>query len=70
MDLDWVNQIGVNRLIALGVAVAVLVALLRLFKRKPPSAHTELKKCGSCGWSGEVSRYKPVCPKCAARLTV
>jgi len=70
MDLTWLNQIGASRLIAAGVVVVVLVALVRLFKRKPPSAHTEMRKCPSCGWTGEVSRYRPVCPKCAARLTV
>jgi hypothetical protein len=68
VDINWLNQLGVNRLIAAAVAVLVFVALLRLFKRKPQSAHTEAKRCGSCGWTGEVSRYKPVCPRCAARL--
>jgi hypothetical protein len=26
--------------------------------------------CCTCGWSGSVSKYKPVCPKCTKPLRV
>ena len=68
MDLTSLNQIGVSRLIAIVVALLVLVGVLRLLKRKPQSEHTEMRRCAACGWTGEMSRYRPVCPKCAARL--
>lgn len=68
MDLTFLHGLTRSQLLLAAVAVAAAVFLLRwLFARKPESPHTELRRC-SCGWVGEVSRYRPVCPKCAKRL--
>jgi len=51
----------------IGAVVLVLVALFilsKVFKTKEESTHNAKTRC-ACGWSGSVSKYKPVCPKCA-----
>jgi hypothetical protein len=59
-----------NLMIAAGAAVSVYV-LYRLWNgmQSKPSAATAAATC-SCGWSGNVSRFKPTCPRCGktARL--
>jgi hypothetical protein len=50
-----------------GVAVGVIVlwALSRIFSSKQTMAtHTRKRRCGQCGWAGDVSVHAPRCPKC------
>lgn len=50
---------------AAGVVVIALLALSRVFKKKPTlDAHTQKRKCKNCGWFGQVSAHAPKCPKC------
>ena len=40
-------------------------------KEEAPKAEekkTQFKRCGSCGWSGNVTLFKAKCPKCAASM--
>lgn len=57
--------------IVVGAAVAlVLFVLSRLFKAKPSNPHLLPARCQSCGWTGNVSKFKPVCPKCANTIAL
>ena len=55
---------------SIGHAAAVigLLVLTRLMKAKPVERKFLAKTCGSCGWQGSVSAFKPRCPKCANSL--
>ena len=57
----------------LAIAAGVLFALVMLWKfafpKRPNTAHTTASTCPSCRWTGTVSRYKAVCPRCAAKLS-
>ena len=64
----WLDRIGPREIIALAVAVVLVVVVARLLSRPKPSPHLETRRCPKCGWTGQVSRYKPVCPKCATKL--
>jgi len=64
----WLDRVGPRELVAIAAAVAVLFIAARLLSRPKPSPHLEARRCPKCGWTGQVSRYKPVCPSCAARL--
>ncbi len=63
--LDWPREL---RWAAGGLtALAALWLARRLFRAPRASPHLSRRRC-ACGWSGEVSRYKPVCPRCAKPL--
>ncbi|MEW5847510.1 MAG: hypothetical protein AB2A00_01805 [Myxococcota bacterium] len=53
-------------------AVVILVAVMvlkKVFATKEENVHVVQTRC-SCGWMGQVSKYKPVCPKCAKPVRV
>ncbi len=52
---------------ALAVAL-VLWALSKLLSKKEESRHHVTTTCKSCGWQGQVSKYRPRCPSCNATL--
>lgn len=72
MDLDRLLQLLQQpRVIAAIVGVAVVLFILkRLLSRPKTSAHVTLSRCSHCGWTGQVSRYKPVCPRCAKPIAL
>ena len=52
------------------MVVIVIVSLLKkLHSGEQENVHVGQTRC-TCGWSGSVSKYKPVCPKCAKPLRV
>ena len=59
---------GVRTLVAIALSVFALFVLKRLFSRAKGGGHLTTTRCPSCGWTGSVSRYKPVCPSCAKTL--
>jgi hypothetical protein len=67
MNSDRLLTLAQNpRVWAAVVAVVVVLAVLRrLFSRPPSSGHLTTSRCQSCGWTGQVSKFKPVCPQCA-----
>jgi hypothetical protein len=67
MDFTWVEQLGGWRKVAgyVVLALGVLWVLRRLLARPKGSSYTVPARCESCGWTGSVSEFKPVCPKCA-----
>ena len=67
MDLKFLDAVGGVRVVV-GVIVALITIMIlkRLMKAgRVESAHTQRRKCGSCGWEGSVSKHKPKCPQCA-----
>ena len=70
MDPSALDALPLRTLaIAAGVLVALLVLWKFAFPKRASTAHTTSSTCPSCGWTGAVSRYKGVCPKCAAKLS-
>ena len=59
---------GPNVAIAIGVGIVGVWLLLRLFRRPPESPHLTTRRCPDCKWTGQVSKYKPVCPNCGNHL--
>jgi hypothetical protein len=72
MDSAWIESMGGWPRVAAyaAAAILVLVVLKKLFARPPVSLHTTQVRCDSCGWTGTVSKYKPICPKCAKKLSL
>lgn len=72
MDLDRLLELlqQPRVLIGIGVVIAVLLLLKRLFSRPAAPKHVVTSRCGSCGWTGQVSKFKPVCPKCAKPIAL
>lgn len=70
MDL----QALLDRLGGPNVAIAIVVALVgvsllaRLLRRPRESPHLTTRRCPDCRWTGQVSKYKPVCPSCGNPL--
>ena len=71
MDLDRVLELLQQPRVLIGIAAVVVVLLLlkRLLSRPPAQTHVMTSRCRSCGWTGQVSKFKPVCPKCAKPIT-
>lgn len=73
--VDFLVEQGVPLRAAQGIIVGVVLVvaylvLSKLFKGGPANTHLTAARCGSCGWVGSVSKHKPVCPKCAAKISV
>ena len=63
------ERIGGPRTLAIAAAVVALVWVFsRVLARKPDDKHHATTQCTACGWKGSVSKYKPICPKCAATI--
>lgn len=72
MDVDsLLNRLMEPRTIgAIVVVVAVLWFLARLLSRPKVTSHVTTSRCSHCGWTGHVSKFKPVCPKCAKPISL
>lgn len=69
MDLSFLDAVGGPKVVGGVVAGAVgLWVVSKLMKPKAEDPKTQRKHCGACGWSGNVTLFKPKCPKCAAPL--
>ncbi len=66
--LEWLSQPRHLGLIAGGLFALWL--LRRLLSRPAASAHHATSRCQHCGWSGQVSKYKPICPRCAKPISL
>jgi len=67
MDLDRLLEL-IQQPRNIGIMVGVVVGLWllkKLFSRPASSAHHTVSRCANCGWTGQVSKYKPTCPRCA-----
>lgn len=71
MDLDRLVELlqQPRTLIGIAIVIGVLLILKKLFSRPAPQAHVITARCRHCGWTGQVSKFKPVCPKCAKPIT-
>ncbi len=69
MDLSFLDAVGGPKVVG-GVVAAIFafVVIGKLMKPKEAAPKTQLKRCGACGWSGNVTLFKPKCPKCNAAL--
>lgn len=72
MDRDQIMQRlqDPKTLIIVAVAVVLLIVVRRLLARPNVSSHVTTTRCGSCGWTGQVSKFKPVCPRCAKPISI
>lgn len=73
--VELLEGLGLSHSVSQGIVVGsavvlVLFVLSRLFKSKPTSTHLLPARCQSCGWTGNVSKFKPVCPKCANKISL
>ena len=48
----------------LALAVASAVGIFRRNRPADPDANYRTVHCATCGWTGMVSKYVRVCPKC------
>ena len=65
MDVSFLDSIGgPQTLIIAAAVVTALIVLRRLFAKRPVSSHMEPRRCGQCGFVGQMSRHRPVCPRC------
>ncbi len=59
---------GMQVLIAVGALLVVVAVLKKVFGGKEETAtHYVSGRC-PCGWSGKVSKFNRVCPKCTKPL--
>lgn len=65
---ELLQSVGGWKTVAGVVLGLVVISLLtRLFREKPTiTARVKKRKCGQCGWFGEVPVRKPNCPNCGA----
>lgn len=71
MDLSILDQIGgVRTVIAVAVVLALIVILRKLFSGSKSAAYAVPGKCASCHWTGSVSKYRGVCPRCGSKVIV
>lgn len=70
MDLSFLDAVGGTRVV-IGVVLALvtLMILKRLMKAGEVDTHKQRLRCGSCGWEGNVSTFKPKCPQCARPMS-
>jgi hypothetical protein len=52
----------------LAAVLFVLSLIRKIFKKEESSKHTQLVRCTSCGWRGQVSIYVGLCPRCSNPL--
>ncbi len=69
MSQVLVGPITVSHVVGAVVLFLVLAALKKVFGGKEENVHVLKSRC-PCGWSGQVSKYRPVCPKCAKPVKV
>ncbi len=50
------------------VAALVLLKLIQKIFSGGGASDGYLKGSCACGWSGQMSKYKPICPRCGTRL--
>jgi uncharacterized paraquat-inducible protein A len=51
------------------LVLAPLVSKFMQSRSDPPMAkHRAMTSCPACGWTGNVSKHVPRCPKCSAPL--
>ena len=69
MDLSFLDAVGGPKVVGAVVAGVVgLWVVSKLMKPKADDTKTQFKQCGACGWSGNVTLFKPKCPKCASAM--
>jgi len=65
----YLNAVGGRRTLFIVLGVLFALAVFRkLFSRRTTSPHLVARRCAACGWTGSVSKYKPICPGCGASL--
>lgn len=66
-----IDQIGMGRLMALGGFAAAAIVGWKLWKsgQSTTSGVTTPARC-TCGWSGQASKHRPICPRCGNRPTL
>jgi hypothetical protein len=64
-------KVGGWRSVGFAAAVVVVLFLLkRLFSAVPPEKDEKRRVVCSCGWQGQVTRFKPRCPVCGKSETL
>lgn len=51
-------------MVGAAVVLVTVMILRRLMKAGEVKTHSQRLRCGSCGWEGFVSTFKPKCSKC------
>ena len=69
MDSFFDSVGGMRVVVGVVVALVTLMVIKRLMKQGRVESHTQRKLCGSCGWEGSVSTFKPKCPKCGKAIS-
>jgi hypothetical protein len=66
----WLHRLGGPRaIIAIVGGMIALLWISRWLSRPRQSKHLATTRCDGCGWTGTVSAYRPICPKCAKKLS-
>ena len=60
--------LSVSRIIGVVLALVFFAIAMKVLKPKADNQHVKKSRCANCGWTGEASKYKPVCPQCARPL--
>ena len=58
------------RVIGAAAVLAVVFVVFRLVRSgaKQPGAHHSRMECGTCGWTGTVSKHKSRCARCGGTV--
>jgi hypothetical protein len=65
---EWLERMGpVRAAVGAVLVLVVLAGLRRLFRRTVVPSHITTARC-ACGWTGQVSKLKPICPRCANEI--
>jgi ssDNA-binding Zn-finger/Zn-ribbon topoisomerase 1 len=59
---------GLRIAIAIAVVVAVLLLLRKLFSASEAPQFAVTATCPSCHWTGSMSKYRAVCPRCGSKV--
>jgi hypothetical protein len=63
------GPITVGHVVAAVVLLVIVGVLKKVLAGKEENPDVLKRRC-PCGWSGEVSKYRPVCPKCGKPVKV
>ena len=55
-------------MIAIAVVLVLIAILRKLFFGPKPPAYALTGTCASCHWTGSLSKYRAICPRCGSKV--
>ena len=71
MDLSLLDPLGgTQTVVAIALVLVVVVLLRKLFSGAPTPAYAVTGTCAACHWTGSLSKYRAICPRCGSKVTL